>query len=213
MATRGSAGHGGSAGTAGSGGEYDPRYDPAFQRGFDGVGRGTVGRAARSRARPMGPGSETAEQSAGANPDPGTRQPPGPGESSWFVGTGAVTAEVDAAPGPPPGAGRGTEPGAAAGAADPEAEERAAAARAHAHRMWTAYTVGLSALSAACMAFGVVLVTRAYGVFNSTTVDSRDDIYWAQLGGQFGPWVFVVGLATGIGVLFLHAAQWRPPKE
>ncbi len=210
MATRGSAGHGGSAGTAGSGGNYDPRYDPAFQRGYDGVGRSATGRAARSQARPMGPGSETAEQSAAANPDPGSRQPPGPGESSsWFVGTGAVTAEVD----PATGAGQGAGSGSAAGPTDPEAEERAAAARAHAHRMWTAYTVGLSALSAACMAFGVVLVTRAYGVFNSTTVDSRDDIYWAQLGGQFGPWVFVVGLATGIGVLFLHAAQWRPPKE
>jgi hypothetical protein len=117
----------------------------------------------------------------------------------------AQPATAGVAPGEPARAGTGD-------ASAEDAEERAVA-RAHAHRMWTAYTVALSALSAACMAFGVVLVTRAYGVFNSTTVDSRDDIYWAQLGGQFGPWVFVVGLATGIGVIFLHAARWRPPPE
>ncbi|MFD3449067.1 hypothetical protein ACFDTO_31345 [Microbacteriaceae bacterium 4G12] len=217
MATRGSAGHGGSAGSAGSGGAYDPRYDPAFQRGFDGSGRDARGHPTRLPLRPAADsGSETAEQSAGTNPDPGSRSIPGAGDSSWFVGGGSVTAEVDPAPGVPgAGSARGSAAaaGAPAGAVDPEAEERAAATRAHAHRMWTAYTVGLSALSAACMAFGVVLVTRAYGVFNSTSVDSRDDIYWAQLGGQFGPWVFVVGLATGIGVLFLHAARWRPPQE
>jgi len=127
---------------------------------------------------------------------------PAPGESSWFSGTGSAVADVSPAP-----------PGFEERPADVPPDDHAAAARAHAHRMWTAYTVCLSALSAACMAFGVVLVTRAYGVFNSTTVDSRDDIYWAQLGGQFGPWVFVVGLATGIGVIFLHAAQWRPPHD
>ena len=227
MATTGSAGHGGSAGSAGSGGEYDPRYDPAFQRGYDSAGggaagrgaarRGAAGRPARAPSRPVDPGPGTAGLSVDARPDPGSRQGPGPGESSWFVGTGSVTAEVDPAPGVGPGAeqGSGATPAhrGVTETADPAEEERVAVSRAHAHRMWTAYTVGLSALSAACMAFGVVLVTRAYGVFNSTTVDSRDDIYWAQLGGQFGPWVFVVGLATGIGVLFLHAAQWRPAKE
>ena len=216
MATRGPAGHGGSAGSAGSGGAYDPRYDPAFQRGFDGSGRDAGGRPTRLPLRTAADsGSGTAEQSAGTNVDSGSRSA-GSGQSSWFVGGGSVSAEVDPAAGVP-GSGAGTRSpagvGAAAGAVDPESEERTAAMRAHAHRMWTAYTVGLSALSAACMAFGVVLVTRAYGVFNSTSVDSRDDIYWAQLGGQFGPWVFVVGLATGIGVLFLHAARWRPPQE
>jgi len=126
------------------------------------------------------------------------------GQPPWFSGTGSagVAIEPPASPSLAPDA-------------DAAAEQQAVAARAaaHAHRMWTAYTVALSALAAACMAFGVVLVTRAYGVFNSTTVDSRDDIYWAQLGGQFGPWVFVVGLATAIGVIFLHASRWRPPAD
>jgi hypothetical protein len=185
---------GGPAGTGGSGGTYDPRYDPAFQRGFDGSGReaGGIGARPPGSADPLGEARAHLIEPEAAHP--------GSGESSWFSGSGAAIADVTPATPPaeePPG--------------DAAADERAAASRAHAHRMWTAYTVGLSALSAACMAFGVVLVTRAYGVFNSTTVDSRDDIYWAQLGGQFGPWVFVVGLATGIGVIFLHAARWRPP--
>jgi hypothetical protein len=188
----------GAAGSAGSDGTYDPRYDPAFQRGFDSGDRAAGGVSARPPGRPVADPS-------GPRPDPdgaaeGTR--PAPEESSWFTGTASAGAEIT--PASPESGERPT---------DASALERAAVLRARAHRIWTAYTVGLSAISAACMAFGVVLVTRAYGVFNSTTVDSRDDIYWAQLGGQFGPWVFVVGLATGIGVIFLHAARWRPPPD
>jgi hypothetical protein len=228
MATRGS---GRSEGLDGS---YDPRYDPAFQRGFDDADREAGGIPARLPARPVlggsgrarpsepgpprpGPGSAEPLQAArSAGPvGPGSDPDPDPlGESSWFAGTGSASARVEpSAPtaGSPATGASGFPVG--AGAADPASDERAAVARARGHRIWTAYTVGLSALAAACMAFGVVLVTRAYGVFNSTTVDSRDDIYWAQLGGQFGPWVFVVGLATGIGVIFLHAARWRPPPE
>jgi hypothetical protein len=233
MATRGS---GRSEGLDGS---YDPRYDPAFQRGFDDADREAGGIPARLPARPVLGGSGRARPSepgpSGPGPGPGSgsgsaeplqaarsRGPAGPvsdpdpdplGESSWFAGTGSASARVE------PSASTAGSPATeasglpAAVAADPASDERAAVARARGHRIWMAYTVGLSALAAACMAFGVVLVTRAYGVFNSTTVDSRDDIYWAQLGGQFGPWVFVVGLATGIGVIFLHAARWRPPPE
>jgi hypothetical protein len=231
MATRGS---GRSEGLDGS---YDPRYDPAFQRGFDDADREAGGIPARLPARPVLGGSGRARPSepgpSGPGPGPGSgsaeplqaarsRGPVGPvsdpdpdplGESSWFAGTGSARARVE--PSAPTAGSPATEASGlpAAVAADPASDERAAVARARGHRIWMAYTVGLSALAAACMAFGVVLVTRAYGVFNSTTVDSRDDIYWAQLGGQFGPWVFVVGLATGIGVIFLHAARWRPPPE
>jgi hypothetical protein len=214
MATRGS---GRSEGLDGS---YDPRYDPAFQRGFDDADREAGGIPARLPARPAlgGPGraSPSRPGPAGRSASPASDPDPDPlGETSWFVGTGSASARVEpAAPtAGSPAADASGSVGMTAATADPASDERAAIARARAHRIWTAYTVGLSALAAACMAFGVVLVTRAYGVFNSTTVDSRDDIYWAQLGGQFGPWVFVVGLATGIGVIFLHAARWRPPPE
>lgn len=79
-------------------------------------------------------------------------------------------------------------------------------------RRWLAYSVVIASVSGACLAFGVVLVVSAYTAYNSTSLNSAQDYFWPQLAAQFGPWFFVVGLASGIGLLFLHASSWRPER-
>jgi hypothetical protein len=86
-----------------------------------------------------------------------------------------------------------------------------AAVRARVARRWLAYSVAIACVAGACMAFGIVLVVTAYSSFAAGSVGATAaDRLWPELAFQFGPGFFVVGLASAVGLLFLHAVRWRP---
>ena len=87
-----------------------------------------------------------------------------------------------------------------------------AARRATELRRWVAYSVAIACVSVGCMAIGLAMVVSAYYAYNTISATSQQDFFWPQLGSQLGPWFFVIGLAAGVGLLFLHANRWRPKR-
>lgn len=125
--------------------DFDPRFDPAFQRGYDGP---TVA-SPKSTDAPAG--------------DP----------------TPVIRIE-----------------------ADPVDEELSP-------RRANPFLIGLAALAVALTAGGLALVFQLRALFADTQANSDFDYITLQTLMIGAPIVVGLGLATGIGVLFVFATRWR----
>lgn len=127
--------------------DFDPRFDPAFQRGYDEPVRSV------KASRPI----ESEAVSSVSGP--------------------SIEERSDAEPAPEP---RRTNP----------------------------FLIALAALSAAMIAAGLVVATRLGDIFNSTQFNSELDYVSLQIVMIGTPILIGLGIATGIGVLFVFAVRW-----
>lgn len=130
--------------------DFDPRFDPAFQRGFD------------------GPTRTASQQSDDAAPD----SPP------------LVRIDPEAA-----------------APTDTELEDLPA-------RRGNPFLIALTALAAALTVGGLALVFQLRTIFGDGTANSDFDYITLQTLTIGAPILVGLGVATGIGVLFVLAARW-----
>lgn len=175
--------------------DFDPRFNPAFQRGFaDGAD-----------------GAATAEPDANWRADePALVHPsaPSPARASSPI-AGAARLPVDARP----------TPGADAADTDngtdavtqvehyPDGEYIAAPEPASVRNP---FLVALAAVAVLLVAVGGWVFSQARAGFDDTAnIQSQGDFLSLQAMIAAGPSIMLLGVATGIGVLFMFAARWR----
>lgn len=129
--------------------DFDPRFDPAFQRGYD------------APVRPAKASRPTESEAVSSVPVPNSEERP------------SAKSESEAAP-------RRTNP----------------------------FLIALTALSAAMIAAGLVVATRLGDIFNSTQFNSELDYVSLQIVMIGTPILIGLGIATGVGVLFVFAVRW-----
>jgi hypothetical protein len=162
--------------------EIDPRFDPAFQRGFDPsipieeyVPAPLPRRVSAARPAP--------EPVAKAAPAPLTRPP---------LVTDA--AEVDPA----------------VSAVLPDAEpETASDPSLESSPSRNPFLLFLGIIAIALVAAGIWLFVRSGDAFNSKEVRSQGDYMSLTATIEMAPFIALLGGATAIGVLFVFAAKWR----
>ncbi|AYF97606.1 hypothetical protein [Protaetiibacter intestinalis] len=168
----------------------DPRYDPAFQRGFDGaVATGSRAQAAARRSAPY---------VASALQRPVEHQPAAPAEPPVAIGLppAAPAEEPQAAP-------------AASVTVQP----------APLRPPWTnPFVIVLTVLGALIVAGGVWLLQENYAMMQNLESFQTQADYWVmQVGMTAGPLAIAVGVLVLAGVLFLAASYWarrpHPPRE
>lgn len=181
--------------------DIDPRFDPAFQRGFD------PSIPIESSAPPRQP-----RRSAQAPVQLVTAAPPAP----------AAAPSAPAAPVPAPAA---VVPAAAAEpkpvapaetvAADAEAEDETSTVDAavedapEATSVRNPFLLFLAIIAVALIAVGVWLFVRSGEAFNTTQVRSQGDYMTLTATIDMAPFIALLGAATAIGVLFVFASRWR----
>ena len=164
--------------------EIDPRFDPAFQRGFDPSIpiEEYVPEPLPRRAliRPPVP-----EPTPAAAPVPSDRPAPPPVTTA---------AEVD----PPTSAAlQDAEPEAASDLALESSPSR------------NPFLLFLGIIAIALVAAGIWLFVRSGDAFNSKEVRSQGDYMSLTATIEMAPFIALLGGATAIGVLFFFAAKWR----
>lgn len=155
-------------------GKFDPRFDPAFQRGFDGPTRAV----AREKLQP----------------------------------TSAVAPSV-AITSPPP-----------ARAAEPDAVDRVAEGASGQQRIvveptdylddeptgrrLNPFLIALVAAAVVLIGGGLYLTSRLGELFANPGESSQYDYITLQVMTIAAPMLIVLGIATGVGVLFIYAVRW-----
>ena len=172
--------------------EFDPRFSPAFQRGFD----------------PEAPGEKTA---------PAAGQRPSYAEEVAQYGRQAVVpggapAAVPPAPArvasTPPSVGAVGQPPTALTIAPLEQEvEPEPLPEVPAGRNPFLLTLGIVAV--VLVGAGIWLFARSGAAFNSREVRSQGDYMSLDATIHTAPFIALLGAATAIGVLFVYAARWR----
>jgi hypothetical protein len=152
--------------------DFDPRFDPAFQRGFGG-GPTTD---APARAVPRSPAPVPVPAQIGLPP----------------VVSAPVTSD-----------GTISEPqGGPDAAADVDAPTRI-----------NPFLIALTTASVLLVAGGLWGVQAAREPFLQTEVSAQADYVGLQMLMEFAPMAIILGLATGLGVLFFLAAGWRRARR
>ncbi|HEX3678717.1 MAG TPA: hypothetical protein VHU90_03260 [Galbitalea sp.] len=168
--------------------EIDPRFDPAFQRGFDPsipIEEYVPAQLPRKSA--------TASHVAEPIPAPPVATPPvAPAKPMPPQATAAPDPEA-AAPGELPDA--DLEP-----AADPALDSSPSR---------NPFLLFLGIISIALVAAGIWLFVRSGDAFNSKEVRSQGDYMSLTATIDMAPFIALLGGATAIGVLFVFAARWR----
>ncbi|GAB2465080.1 hypothetical protein HD599_000097 [Conyzicola lurida] len=150
--------------------DFDPRFDPAFQRGFGG-----------------GPTTDAPARAVPRPPAPAPAQIGLP-----LVVQAPVTPE-------------GTIPDLQGGpdaAADVDAPKRI-----------NPFLIALAAASILLIAGGLWGVQAAREPFLQTDVAAQADYVGLQMLMEFAPMAIILGLATGLGVLFFLAAAWQRARR
>jgi uncharacterized membrane protein YidH (DUF202 family) len=189
----------------------DPRFDPAFQRGFDPATpvRERIPEPARRRDTPdvtqpaatqlapsqSAPSPLAPSQLAPTRPGSPTR-PPGtaPGPSAPIV----VSADGD-----------DDLPVVMTGQ-DAEEPDRATAAESSQTR--NPFLIVLAIVAVILVAVGIWLFVQAGNEFNSRQVRSQGDYMSLDATIHMAPFIAMLGAATAIGVLFQFAARWQKRK-
>lgn len=172
--------------------EIDPRYDPAFQRGYDGaVATGSRSDAASRRTAPH---VTSALQRA-------TSQPPAPtrtaaadtGFDGVMTGGGPAPAQVGA-------------DAAAAASAAPVVQVAAPALRAP----WTnPFAIIVTIVGIGVLGVGVWLLQETYQMTQSETGFQTQTDYWFMQWGMIAAPIFVsLGIAILVAVLVMCAVCW-----
>jgi hypothetical protein len=161
----------------------DPRFDPAFQRGFD----------------PSIPIEEYV-------PDPQPRTVAAP----TVIAAPVIAAPVAAATQPPlPKPAAVPAPQAVVGAVDDVDDEPAVAIDADASPARNPFLLFLGIIAIALVAAGIWLFIRSGDAFNSKEVRSQGDYMSLDASIHSAPFIALLGGATAIGVLFFFASKWH----
>ena len=169
--------------------EFDPRFDPAFQRGFD---------AAPPAVRPQPPRTATRAFERTAPPAPVALSPSYPQpvtETPAVVTSQAGPSVVSPVPHDDAEARLPTR------AADDAAAED--------WRRRNPFLLAVAVVSVALIAGGVWGVQAAREPFLQTNAAANTDYVGLQMLVLFAPLAIVLGLAAGIGILFFYAAAWQ----
>jgi hypothetical protein len=170
--------------------DIDPRFDAAFQRGFD----------------PSIPIEEYV-------PPRQPRRVPAP----TVIDVPATAPAPPAVASPPPAAAQVVStPPAESAAAEPDADaatdvdaDESAMTDAEASTVRNPFLLFLGIISVALIAVGVWLFVRSGEAFNSKEVRSQGDYMSLTATINMAPFIALLGAATLIGVLFVFAARWR----
>jgi hypothetical protein len=188
---------------------FDPRFDPAFQRGFDAVG----GAAPATRAQQRGAAKQQAVSAYPAHAAAAS--------SSATAYSGAAypgTAYSGAAPAAPPSVGLPPvvsvpvqQPGHPEdGAADAPGQPGVVTVAFDApplHR--NPFVIGLALVSVLLVVAGIWGVQAARDPFLRTDVAINTDFVGLQILATIAPVSIVLGIATAIGIGFLFAVDWQ----
>jgi hypothetical protein len=158
----------------------DPRFDPAFQRGFD----------------PSIPIEEYV-------PDPQPRTVAAP----TVIAAPVAAATQPPLPKPEPAA--VPAPQAVVGAVDDVDDEPAVAIDADASPARNPFLLFLGIIAIALVAAGIWLFIRSGDAFNSKEVRSQGDYMSLDASIHSAPFIALLGGATAIGVLFFFASKWH----
>lgn len=171
----------------------DPRYDPAFQRGFD----GTTPPATASPSHRATPHATSALQRPVSEPRPHAVAPAEPRERIGL---------------PPPTPGAEPEPETTAAPA-PVAGFAASPARAP----WrNPFAIAVAVIGIAVLALGIWLLQETYQLTQSEGGFSSQADYWFLQWGMIGGPIFAgLGVAILVAVLVLCAVHWahRPVDD
>jgi hypothetical protein len=164
--------------------EIDPRFDPAFQRGFDpSIPIEEYVPTPLPRSAPARPPATEPAQATAIVP-PGRPVPP------------PVTTPAEVVP--------------ATSAVLPDAEPEAEADPAlESSPSRNPFLLFLGIIAIALVAAGIWLFVRSGDAFNSKEVRSQGDYMSLTATIEMAPFIALLGGATAIGVLFFIAAKWR----
>jgi hypothetical protein len=167
--------------------EFDPRFDPAFQRGFDATESRFRSRAGAQRA----PEASLAEQ---PQPPSGRRVavPVAPDHIDYAVAQAS----------PPPVAPREA-------VASDDRVDGADAAADDAPTRANPFLIALIVVSIALVGGGVWGVQAAREPFLNTDAAVNVDYSGLQMLMTFAPMAIALGIATAVGILFVYAIRWR----
>lgn len=165
----------------------DPRFDPAFQRGFDQtipVEEYVPERLPRKTAAPAPTAAaEPASMFAPA--------PVAPASETIARSDNSIAAPIDPL----------SETDAAASARS-DAESDSSPSR-------NPFLLFLAVISIALVAVGIWLFVRSGDAFNSKDVRSQGDYMSLDATIHMAPFIALLGAATAIGVVFVFASKWR----
>jgi hypothetical protein len=168
--------------TARSDGDFDPRFDPAFQRGFESAtGASTGRRAAHGDDRRAAP-TRVAEAR------------PVEARSGDYAPTPPI--------GPPPTVDNTT-------AARVDSQQTDAAAEDEQTPRPNPFLIALGVIAVVLVAAGVWGIQAAREPFLGTDVASNVDYVGLQILQLIAPVAVALGVATGIGILFVFAVGWQ----
>jgi hypothetical protein len=171
--------------------EIDPRFDPAFQRGFD----------------PSIPIEEYVPAPLPRKAPPAA--PPVP-EPVAVTAPVAPTKPVASAKPVPPQVAGAAEAETAAPAELPDADlDPAVDPALDSSPSRNPFLLFLGIIAIALVAAGIWLFVRSGDAFNSKEVRSQGDYMSLTATIQMAPFIALLGGATAIGVLFVFAAKWR----
>ena len=160
--------------------DVDPRFDPAFQRGFD---QTIPIEEYVPKSLPHTSASSPARAASVVSPVP------------VAPGTPREVIRVAAAADPEQDAESAEEP-----AAEPELGSSPSR---------NPFLLFLGVISIALIAAGVWLFVRSGDAFNSREVRSQGDYMSLDATIHMAPFIALLGAATAIGVLFVFASKWR----
>lgn len=180
------------------GAAIDPRYDPAFQRGFDGEvatgahGQSTLRRTAAVNPAPVRPTPQPVQEYGT------TAQPVATAFAPRVDGTGAAAA---AAP--------------AFGVADASTVSTAAAPQVTPRELArNPFVIALIALAAALVFTGIVWAYQGFSAIVKNGGTRNEVEFWAAQTMSFGaPLVIVAGLAVIAVLLVLFGRSWQRSRD
>jgi uncharacterized membrane protein YidH (DUF202 family) len=175
--------------------DFDPRFDPAFQRGFD-PATPIREEVPAQRPRADAPVEQVTAASTVAPPaaPPRVAAPP--------VRPSTVIPEVAVSPDGDPDAPLVTT---VQDADEPEPLAESSQAR-------NPFLVVLAIIAIVLVGVGIWLFIQSGDAFNSREVRSQGDYMTIYATILMAPYISLLGVATAIGVLFLFAAKWRGRK-
>lgn len=178
----------------------DPRFDPAFQRGY----QPRAGEFIRVERRPAPEATKPAQQQRASEPQQSTQPPQRRAEATASPSANVVHEELVHA----------TAPEQAASVEDWGGEDATGDARVTATPPRNPYVVALWIIGVGSVVLGLVLyiLSATSGLATSSASNDQFQMLIFQLGWVFATPLVTVGLATIVGLLFLSAARPRTPR-
>ncbi|HEX4057980.1 MAG TPA: hypothetical protein VHX87_06660 [Galbitalea sp.] len=179
--------------------DIDPRFDPAFQRGFDPSIPIEESVPVRQQRRPAAP---AVVDSPAPAPHPVAAAP-------------ASAPSAPSAPPAPPAVVPAPAPIAAVAVIDAtvpdevDGGESAVEEAAQPSAARNPFLLFLGIIAVALIAVGVWLFVRSGEAFNSKEVRSQGDYMSLTATINMAPFIALLGAATAIGVLFVFASRWK----